>query len=125
MAFVLELFFFLKSNAGNAAGIALSLLGLIFLFGVALYLARRQTTDSNTLFRRWAELNKMTIIELEERHVLRGPFFPFSNNGPVVYRFKVSDAEGKIRSGFANLPMPMPIPGDTKDPLSRIEIKWD
>ena len=55
---------------------------------------------SRSLLERWADENGYEILESEYRNLFKGPFFFWSSEDQTVYRVKVRDREGQVRSGW-------------------------
>ena len=57
-------------------------------------------TRSRSILEKWAERSGYEILESDYRNLVRGPFFWTSSKGQTVYRVKVRDRLGNIRSGW-------------------------
>src|SRR5262245_52480056 len=65
---------------------------LLFLYG---YYSR-----SRELLEVWAKQNGFRLLQSERRCLLRGPFLWGSSKNQTVYRVKIRDEAGRIRSGW-------------------------
>ena len=55
---------------------------------------------SRSLLDRWADQHGFEILHSEYRHFFQGPFFWTTFRGQTVYRVKVRDGSGQVRSGW-------------------------
>ena len=68
----------------------------------------------------WAARNGLQILERDYRALCQGPFVWRCSRGQAVYRVKVRDAEGQVRTGWVRCG------GWELGLLSdQVEVSWD
>ena len=55
---------------------------------------------SRSVLEQWAEENGFELLETDQRHLFRGPFFWTTTKGQSVYRVVVRDSSGRVRRGW-------------------------
>ena len=79
-------------------------IGFVFLLVVVMGLSIASwvwhESRADELVESWAKANGFRLLNVEKSNFLRGPYFWNSSKGQVVFRVRVEDSEGKIRSGY-------------------------
>ena len=73
---------------------------VVLFIGIAVFAFFLSFSRSESVLDEWANENGFEILESEYRTFFRGPFFFRSSKGQTVYRVKVRDRDGRVRSGW-------------------------
>jgi hypothetical protein len=58
---------------------------------------------SREILDRWAAEHGFELLEVERRHLFRGPFFWRTGKGHQVFRVSVADERGIVRHGYVRV----------------------
>lgn len=83
-------------DSGNVFKVLAPLLMIAAAIGSIVWAQSR----GKSMLETWAHQNGYEILSSEECWFFSGPFFWTSSKGQKVYKVTVSEAEGRIRSGY-------------------------